>query len=98
MQVHFPDNLRLRVPRGLPGAVQRAAAQRHTTPSEWARQTLRAAWKPMACISGTNGATRSSRTVANEMWGRGIHWLQCASPRPWASRYVRSTGKPEACR
>jgi hypothetical protein len=40
MQVHFPDSMRLRVPRGLPAAVQQAARQRHTTPAEWARQAL----------------------------------------------------------
>jgi hypothetical protein len=38
--VHFPDKLRLRVPRGLPDALRLAAKQRHTTPAEWARQTL----------------------------------------------------------
>ena len=38
--IHFPDSLRLRVPRGLPAAVQQAAKQRHTTPAEWARQAL----------------------------------------------------------
>ena len=40
MQVHFPQNLRLRVPQGLPEALQIAARQRHTTPAEWARQAL----------------------------------------------------------
>jgi len=40
MQVHFPASLRLRVPEGLPEALQQAARQRHTTPAEWARQTL----------------------------------------------------------
>jgi hypothetical protein len=38
--VHFPDKLRLRVPRGLPAALKLAAIQRHTTPAEWARQAL----------------------------------------------------------
>ena len=38
--VHYPDKIRLRVPRGLPDALRLAARQRHTTPSEWARQTL----------------------------------------------------------
>jgi hypothetical protein len=38
--VHYPDKMRLRVPRGLPAAVQLAAKQRHTTPAEWARQAL----------------------------------------------------------
>jgi hypothetical protein len=38
--VRFPDKLRLRVPRGLPEAVQAAARQRHTNPSEWARQAI----------------------------------------------------------
>ena len=40
MQVHFPDSMRLRVPRGLPAAVQQAAKQKHTTAAEWARQAL----------------------------------------------------------
>ena len=38
--VHYPDKLRLRVPRGLPDALRLAARQRHTSPSEWARQVL----------------------------------------------------------
>ena len=38
--VHYPDKIRLRVPRGLPDALRLAARQRHTTPSEWARQAL----------------------------------------------------------
>jgi plasmid stability protein len=38
--VHYPDKLRLRVPRGLPAAMRRAAQQSHTTSSEWARQAL----------------------------------------------------------
>ena len=38
--VHFPDKLRLRVPRGFPAALRIAATQRHTTPAKWARQTL----------------------------------------------------------
>ena len=38
--VHFPDKLRLRVPRGLPAALRIAATQRHATPAEWVRQTL----------------------------------------------------------
>ena len=38
--IHFPRNLRLRVPEGLPEALQTAARRRHTTPSEYARQAL----------------------------------------------------------
>jgi hypothetical protein len=38
--VRFPDKLRLRTPRGLPGAIEVAAALRHTQPAEWARQAL----------------------------------------------------------
>jgi predicted HicB family RNase H-like nuclease len=38
--VHFSAKLRLRVPQGLPEALQIAARQRHTTPAEWARQAL----------------------------------------------------------
>jgi hypothetical protein len=37
---HFPDKLRLRTPKGLPRAIEVAAATRHTQPSEWARQAL----------------------------------------------------------
>jgi len=40
MQVYFPTSLHLRVPHGLPEAVQQAAKQRHQTPAEWLRQTL----------------------------------------------------------
>jgi hypothetical protein len=40
MQIHFPDSLRLRVPRRLPAAIKAAAEQRHTTPAEWSRQAL----------------------------------------------------------
>jgi len=40
MEVHFPCSLHIRVPHGLPKAVQRAAKQRHQTPAEWLRQTL----------------------------------------------------------
>jgi hypothetical protein len=36
----FPDRFCLRVPRGLPAAVELAAQRHHTSPSEWARQTL----------------------------------------------------------
>ena len=38
--VHFPDKLRLRVPRGLSVAIKRAAWQRRTTAAEWTRQAL----------------------------------------------------------
>lgn len=36
----FPARIGLRVPRGLPEALEAAARQRFTTPAEWARQTL----------------------------------------------------------
>jgi len=36
----FPKELRLRVPGGLPDALERAADQHHQTPAEWARQAL----------------------------------------------------------
>jgi hypothetical protein len=38
--IRFPDRFRLRVPRGLPGAIELAALRHHTSPSEWARQVL----------------------------------------------------------
>jgi hypothetical protein len=36
----LPEALRLRVPRGLPAAVQTAARKHHQTGAEWVRQTL----------------------------------------------------------
>jgi hypothetical protein len=36
----FPDKMRLRTPKGLPRAIEIAAAARHQTTSEWARQAL----------------------------------------------------------
>ena len=38
--IRFPDRLRLRVPRGMAAAVELAASQHHTSPSEWCRQML----------------------------------------------------------
>jgi hypothetical protein len=38
--VRFPEKLRLRTPRGLSAALEQAAGRNHTSPSEWARQTL----------------------------------------------------------
>jgi hypothetical protein len=37
---HFPDKLRLRVPRGFGAALRLLAEQNNTLPSEWARQAL----------------------------------------------------------
>ena len=36
----YPEELRLRLPRGMPEALSPAAGQHHTTPSEWVRQAL----------------------------------------------------------
>jgi hypothetical protein len=38
--VHYPEKMRLRLPRGMPEALALAAGQHHTTPSEWVRQAL----------------------------------------------------------
>ena len=38
--IRFPDRMRLRAPKGLPAAIEIAARRHHTSPSEWARQTL----------------------------------------------------------
>jgi hypothetical protein len=38
--VRFADALRVRVPAGLPDAIEIAARRRHTTSSEWLRQAL----------------------------------------------------------
>jgi len=36
----YPNNLCVRVPNGLPKAIQAAAAKNATNPSEWTRQVL----------------------------------------------------------
>ena len=36
----YPEEFRLRLPRGMPDALALAAGQHHTTPTEWARQAL----------------------------------------------------------
>jgi hypothetical protein len=36
----YPEELRLRLPRGMPEALSLTAGQHHTTPTEWARQAL----------------------------------------------------------
>jgi hypothetical protein len=38
--IRYQEKMSLRAPRGLAAAIERAAAQRHTGPSEWARQAL----------------------------------------------------------
>lgn len=40
LNVRLPQSLTLRVPAGLPQAVQAAARRRHMSPPEWARQVL----------------------------------------------------------
>jgi hypothetical protein len=40
MAVHYPEKMRLRLPRGMPEALALAAVQHHTTPAEWARRAL----------------------------------------------------------
>lgn len=39
-RVRFPEKMRLRVPRGLRGAVKCAADRRFTSPAEWVRQAI----------------------------------------------------------
>jgi hypothetical protein len=38
--VRFPSRIALRVPRGLPDALEAVARQRHTSPSEWMRRAI----------------------------------------------------------
>jgi hypothetical protein len=41
ISVHrFPQRLAFRAPAGLPQAIEAAARQRHTNPSEWTRQAV----------------------------------------------------------
>ena len=39
-QSRFPDAIRVRVPLGLPDAIEAAARRGHTTASEWTRRAL----------------------------------------------------------
>jgi len=38
--VRFPQAVRVRVPEGMPAAIQAAARKHHTSPPEWVRQLL----------------------------------------------------------
>ena len=39
-KVHLPAKMRVRVPRGLPAAVQAAASREFTTPSDFVRRAI----------------------------------------------------------
>jgi len=53
--VRFPDKLRLRTPKGLPRAIEVAAALRHTQPAEWARQALLRCLEADGLVLSTDG-------------------------------------------
>jgi hypothetical protein len=63
MQIHFPTSLHLRVPQGLPKAVQQAAKQRHQTPAEWLRQTLLRGLEAEGVRLSDSGATNLSNAL-----------------------------------
>jgi len=70
MAVHYPEKMRLRLPRGMPEALARAAGQHHTTPTEWARQTLlRGLQADGVCISAGTASISDRRDVQGDTLG-----------------------------
>jgi hypothetical protein len=61
--IRFPQRLALRVPEGMPEAVEAAARQRHTNPSEWTRQAVLRALEADGVRLGADG--RVQQTPAN---------------------------------
>jgi hypothetical protein len=55
----FPDRLAIRVPAGLPAAVEAAARYRLTSPSEWARRALLAALRADGLHLDEDGQVRN---------------------------------------
>lgn len=63
----FPHTFRVRVPRGLPAAVDLAARQNHTTPAEWARQAL------LSCLAADGVHLRDGAIVEGHQREEMIH-------------------------
>lgn len=63
--VRFPERLRLRAPRGLSAALELAAERRHTSPSEYARQTLLKGLEADG-LALRDGAVASTSALARE--------------------------------
>jgi hypothetical protein len=62
-QVHLPDKMRVRVPKGLPAAVQAAASREFTTPSDFVRRAIVQAVKTAGVELRADGRIES-RTAA----------------------------------
>jgi hypothetical protein len=61
----YPEELRLRLPRGMPEALSLAAGQHLTTPTEWARQALlRSLQAEGVCIRDGKAALGEHRDAA----------------------------------
>ena len=63
-QVRLPDKMRLRVPRGLPAAVQIAASRELTSPSEFARRALLAACRSAGVELRADGRVEAQGSAA----------------------------------
>lgn len=73
MAVHYPEKMRLRLPRGMPEALALAAGQHHTTPTEWARQALlRGLLTDGVCLQ--DGMAVRSPSSENPQASKGSHF------------------------
>ena len=80
----YPEELRLRLPRGMPEALSLAAGQHHTTPTEWARQALlRGLQAEGVSIRGRQGRRR--RAACRSHLG-GL--ARCVRWRTWPTTHV----------
>lgn len=61
----FPEALRLRVPAGMPAAVQAAAKRHHTSPPEWIRQAILRGLSAEGLRLGDGGAIERVEPEAN---------------------------------
>jgi hypothetical protein len=59
----FPQRLAIRVPAGLPAAVEAAARRQLTSPSEWARRALLQALQADGVRIGVDGRVRWAERV-----------------------------------
>ena len=68
MAVHYPEKMRLRLPRGMPAALALAAGQHHTTPAEWTRRALlRSLEADGVCIRDGAPLRSTKQEVANDL-------------------------------
>jgi hypothetical protein len=69
---HFPELVRVRVPRGLPEALAMGASARNTSPAEYARQAL------LAMLAQDGVRLRDGRVEATQD-GASARWMRTRS-------------------